>query len=132
MSESSDRISNLIDGRLGTFWGTGGPQRPGNWIQILFPESLVVARVELSLGDRPLRNARELRLEGRTEDAWIEIPYVMGRAGVQGQVVDENGPSQLLVFEPTLLEGLRLFQTGHRTRPWSIAELRVDTPSSRP
>jgi len=124
-SESPERLANLIDDRLGTFWGTGGPQRPGNWIQILFPEPISVARVELSLGSRPLRFARELRLEGRTEDAWIEIPYVMGRAGVQGQVVDENGPSQILVFEPMVLYGVRLFQIGRRTRPWSIAELRV-------
>jgi hypothetical protein len=93
---------------------------------------MVVAKVELSLGSRPLRSARELRLEGRTEDAWIEIPYVMGRAGVQGQVLDESGASQVLVFDPTLLRGVRLFQTGRRTRPWSIAELRLETVQSAP
>ncbi|MGH9459723.1 MAG: glycosyltransferase family 39 protein [Vicinamibacteria bacterium] len=124
-SESSERLPNLIDGRLTTYWGTGGAQRPGNWIQIQLSEPIVVARVELSLGRRPLRGARELRLEGRTEDAWIEIPYVMGRAGVQGQFLDENGASQVLLFEPTLLRGVRLFQTGRRTRSWSIAELRL-------
>lgn len=131
-SESSERLPNLIDGRLTSYWGTGGPQRPGNWIQIQLPEPMVVAKVELSLGSRPLRSARELRLEGRTEDAWIEIPYVMGRAGVQGQVLDESGASQVLVFDPTLLRGVRLFQTGRRTRPWSIAELRLETVQSAP
>ena len=116
-SESPERLSNLIDGRLSTFWGTGGPQRPGNWIQIQMPEPMVVARVELSLGRRPFRSARRLRLEGRTEDAWIEIPYVMGRAGVRGQFLDENGASHVLIMEPTLLRGVRFFQTGRRNRP---------------
>jgi hypothetical protein len=130
-SESSERLPNLIDGRLTTYWGTGEAQRPGNWIQIQLPEPIVVARMELSLGRRPLRGARELRLEGRTEDAWIEIPYVMGRAGVQGQFLDENGASQVLVFEPRLLRGVRLFQTGRRTRSWSIAELHLHQSLSR-
>jgi hypothetical protein len=130
-SESAERLPNLIDGRLTTYWGTGEAQRPGNWIQIQLPEPIVVARLELSLGRRPLRGARELRLEGRSEDAWTEIPYVMGRAGVQGQFLDENGASQVLLFEPRLLRGVRLFQTGRRTRSWSIAELRVDQPLSR-
>ncbi len=126
-SEALERIPNLIDGRLASYWETEGGQRPGNWIQVRFPTPMVLGRIELSSGNRPLRSARRLRLEGLTEDeVWREIPYVMGRPGLQRQVVDDEGPSQLLLTEPTTVRGLRVFQTGQRTKPWSIAELRVD------
>ena len=126
-SEARERIPNLIDGRLSSYWETESGQGPGNWIQVRFPKPVVVGRIELSSGSRPLRHARRLRLEGRTEDGnWREIPYVMGRPGLRRQVLDERGPSQILIMEPTTVRGLRLFQTGRRTKPWSIAELRVD------
>ena len=126
-SEARERIPNLIDGRLSSYWETESGQRPGNWIQVRFPKPVVVGRIELSSGSRPLRSARRLRLEGRTEERnWREIPYVMGRPGLRRQVLDERGPSQVLIMEPTMVRGLRLFQTGRRTKPWSIAELRVD------
>ena len=126
-SEGRERIPKLIDGRLSSYWETESDQRPGNWIQVRFPTPMTVGRIELSSGDRPLRSARRLRLEGLTEDkVWREIPYVMGRPGLKRQVLDDEGPSQVLVLEPTVVRGLRLFQTGRRTKPWSIAELRVD------
>jgi len=131
-SESVEKLPNLIDGRLSTYWGTAGPQRPGNWIQVQLPKPFVLARVELSLGGRPLRNARRLRLEGRTDKAWIEIPYVMGRPGVREQFLGEGGATQVLLIPPTPLRGVRLFQTGRRVRPWSIAELRLDTLRAAP
>ena len=126
-SEAREGIPNLIDGRLSSYWETESGQRPGNWIQVRFPKPAVVGRIELSSGSHPLRNARRLRLEGRTEEGnWKEIPYVMGRPGLRRQVLDERGPSQVLIMEPTTVRGLRLFQIGRRTKPWSIAELRVD------
>ena len=126
-SGGRERIPKLVDDRLASHWETEGDQRPGNWIQVRFPTPVTAGRIELSSGDRPLRSARRLRLEGLTdEEVWKEITFVMGRPGLKRQVLDEAGPSQVLVFEPTVVRGLRLFQTGRRTKPWSIAEFRVD------
>jgi hypothetical protein len=125
-SEATKKLPKLVDGRLSTYWETTGPQQPGDWIQVDLPFATVLGRVELRLGDRPLRNARRLRLMGLMDDEWKEIPYLMGRPGVRKQFLENEGASQLLIMEPALLRGVRLVQTGRRTKPWSIAELRFD------
>jgi hypothetical protein len=127
VSENQDRLPHLIDGRLATAWRTAGPQRPGSWVQVNFPAPVIVGRIELLLGNRPLRYAKNLHLRiAREESEWKRIGYVHGRPDVRRQVPGGEGSSEVLIFQPVRLQRFRIVQMGERFRPWAIAELRVD------
>ena len=127
VSENQERLPNLIDGRLATAWRTAGPQRRGSWVQVDFPEPVIVGRIELFLGARPLRYAKNLHLRiAQEEGEWKRIGYLHGRPDVRRQVPGGEGPSEVLIFQPVRLKRFRIVQMGERFRPWAIAELRVD------
>jgi hypothetical protein len=136
-SENGESVENLVDGLAATYWETEGSQGPGDWIQVDLPEPVLVGRVELSLGDRPLRYPRRLRLEGPVRDdqgheAWRKIPHVPGRPGIRRQFTGNGGASQVLLLSPTPVRSLRVVQTGERTKPWAVAEIRLDALKRSP
>jgi hypothetical protein len=92
-----------------------------------FPAPVIVGRIELLLGNRPLRYAKNLHLRiAQEEGEWTRIGYVHGRPDVRRQVPGGEGSSEVLIFQPVRLQRLRIVQMGERFRPWAIAELRVD------
>jgi len=127
VSENPQAVEKLIDGRTDTCWETLGPQRPGNWVQVDFPQVYTLGRVELLLGDRPLRFASRLELLiTRDGSHWNRVRYLRGRPATRRQVFAKEGPSQSLILEPVPATGVRIGQLGYREKPWSIAELRLD------
>jgi Dolichyl-phosphate-mannose-protein mannosyltransferase/F5/8 type C domain len=121
-SESTEAASALVDGDPSTAWRTEAAQRPGTWIEIRLPSASVVARIETRLAGRR-QFARNLHLYV-TEDGhqWRRIAVMQGRPPVDEQVGEA---SQLLLFEPIRVCGLRLVQVGERERPWAVAELSI-------
>ena len=127
VSENPQAVEKLIDGRTDTYWETLGPQRPGSWVQVDFPQVYTLGRVELLLGDRPLRFARRLELlVTRDGSQWSRVRFLRGRPATRRQVFAQEGPSQSLILEPVPVTGIRIGQIGHREKPWSIAELRLE------
>jgi hypothetical protein len=130
-SENPELLPLLHDGDEATAWATAGPQTPGSWIEVAFPSPVVVGRVELGLGARPLRFGENLHVlvrEGARSE-WRRAKALAGRPPVAQQV--GGRPSQILLLEPARVAALRVVQRGRRARPWAIAELGVDVLPAR-
>jgi hypothetical protein len=123
----------LADGRLETAWVAAGPQRPGEWIQVELPAPVLLTRVDLLLGPRPLRYGRNLHLL-LSEDgsSWTRVRVAAGRPPVESQTLRGEGPSQVLWVEPRRVRAIRIEQAGTAERRWGIAELRLYARPARP
>jgi hypothetical protein len=130
-SRNAEALAALVDGNQGTAWDTGGPQQPGDFLEVRWPTPVRLGRVELVLGRRSADRAGALQLlaspDGR---AWTAVPFVAGRAAVADQV--SRPASQVLLLEPLEVRGLRLVLTGARRRAWAVAELRAWGPAESP
>jgi hypothetical protein len=116
----------LADGRLDTAWVADGPQSPGQWVEVELPAPVLLARVDLLLGAKPLRYGRNLHLfvseDGTT---WARVRVAAGRPAVEAQSLRGEGASQPLWIEPVRARAVRIVQEGSSDRRWAIAELRL-------
>jgi hypothetical protein len=55
----------------------------------------------------------------------VRVTALPGRPPVAEQVASDEGPEQVLVFEPCRVRALRIEQVARRERPWGVAELRL-------
>ena len=126
-SENAPDLNLLRDGRTDTEWATTGPQTPGAWVQIDLAAPAFLGRVELELGPRRNRFGRALRVMLSDDGAtWQAVPVAQGRAPVDAQPETGKGPSQVLIFAPTCVRGLRIVQEGRADRRWAIAEMYLE------
>jgi len=125
-SENASLLEQLRDGRRETAWSSAGPQHPGNLLEVLLPEPVTLARVDLDPGPRPVGAGRQFELavsaDGRT---WRAAQFLNGRADVWEQTGPEPSAQVLLLSPPAPARGLRIAQTGTGSRRWVVAELRL-------
>ena len=116
-----------IDGRMDTRWSTPGPQRDDDWLQVVLERPDRLGRVELLLGDRPVRYGRQIEVwVTRDGAAWRAVGSANARAPVEDQPdASRGGASQRLVFKPVWARGIRLKLASDAERAWSIAEIRL-------
>lgn len=130
-SENGEDLELMRDGRKDTEWGTTGPQKPGAWVQVDLVAPALLGRIELELGPRRSRFGRALRVmvsdDGRV---WRSVPVAQGRGPVEEQQEGTKGPSQVLIWAPACVRGLRIVQEGQAERRWGIAEMRLEAVDS--
>lgn len=126
-SHGGERLACLSDGRTDCVWGPGGPQAPGQWLQVDFAEPVPLARVELVLGPDRRRYAGDLRLWASADGrAWQRLPDAAARGPVEEQSGSARPVSQLLIVPPDGLRGVRLEIGSPGRQPWEVAELRLE------
>jgi hypothetical protein len=125
-SQNVEALPALHDGRLDTRWEAPARPEGGEWIRVDLDTVETLGRIELSLGGRPDGAGHGLQL-GLSADGlhWTRLQPLSGRPG-DHQV---GSPSQVLLFPPTRARIVRIIQTGRGTRPWAVAELRLDAVS---
>jgi hypothetical protein len=129
-SSRAEDLPFLADGRLDTAWVGDGPQKPGEWVEVELPAPVLLTRVELLLGPRPLRYGRNLHLFVSDDgSSWIRVRVASGRPAVEEQSLAGEGASQVLWIEPRQVRRVRLVQAARAERRWGIAELRLYEPS---
>lgn len=130
-SENPTLLDQLHDGRRDTAWSTAGPQRPGNFLEVLLPEALTLGRIELDPGVRPTGAGRRFEL-AVSEDglSWRAAAFLQGRAEVWEQPGLGPATQVLLLNPPVLAQGLRIVQAGAGVRRWTVAELRLDAEAA--
>lgn len=111
----------LHDGRFATLWTSRRPMVGSEWIEFRFAEPHRLCRVEL---DMPLaaedhEGELEVRLDGRPTRS------ASARASREDQVEFGRPRGQALVFEPEIVQVLRVEQRGVRSDPWVVSETRV-------
>jgi hypothetical protein len=125
-SERSDLLPALHDGSHVSAWRTTREQEPGEWVQVEFPEPVLVGRVELWPGGDRSEAGEELQLlAALAPGAKLSIVNPLpGRPPIEQQRPGE--PSQCAAG-PVKLKTPRITQNGRKPRPpWAIAELRID------
>jgi hypothetical protein len=132
-SESPTLLEQLHDGRRETAWSTTGPQHPGSFLEVLLPEPVTLARVDLDPGPRPVGAGRQFELT-ITEDGhgWRAVPFLKGRADVWEQTGPGPSAQVLLLIPPVSARGLRITQTGTGSRRWVVAELTLSSVAQAP
>lgn len=119
-SQAEEALEAVRDGRLDTRWEVRARR---DWLQAVLPESVLLARVELLLGNRPDTAGRGLRFFVSVDgSSWTPVAALPGRPRPADQI---GAPSQVFLFEPVRARGLRIVQAGGGKRPWGIAELRL-------
>jgi Dolichyl-phosphate-mannose-protein mannosyltransferase len=117
-----DWAKNLVDGELGTRWGSGAPQSPGMEIKILFDDVVKISGIDLDYGLFP--QDRPLRLQVLATKNEGEKCMIYDSADDAVDLFDER---ELKIKFPELeLSGLSFRQSGkHPILDWSIAELKL-------
>lgn len=126
--ENQEALALAVDGRRNTGWSTLTPQRPGHFVEVRLPEPRLLARIDLDLGNRPLRRGLDI-------DVWVLPPAgaewqparVAGaRAADLRRFPPTNPPGEELLFvEPAMARAVRLTQGAHGERRWGFAELKL-------
>ena len=134
LTASSGDAAAAADGRLDTRWGTGVPQRAGQWLRLDLPAPLVLAGLDLELGRFRSDYPRGLRVElGDAQGGWSVPAATVLRPGPLawlGTHLARLGVDRVVVtFPPARVRAVRLVQTGQDgVFDWSVAELRLRTP----
>jgi Dolichyl-phosphate-mannose-protein mannosyltransferase len=121
----------LVDHDLVTEWASEVDQ--AEQLELDLPEPACLGRVELLLGRHPQRFARALALSV-TQDgvSWTHMHAADGRGPVREQIAHRDpAPSQVLVFEPVQLRGLRIEGSPRRGHRWGAAEVRLGAGESK-
>jgi hypothetical protein len=130
-SANPDQLPALVDDRTETSWQTAESQRPGDFVEVDLPAPVLLGRVELVLGFRPLqqalRYARGLDLLVSTDGAsWQRVRTVDGRPPVEEQLQAGREPSQVMILiQPLAVRAVRVVQTARDERRWGFATLRL-------
>jgi hypothetical protein len=127
VSENQAFAEALRDDDWRTVWSAAAPQRPGQWIELEWPQPVPVARVELLTGTARGRHADDLRLwVRRTGEDWRRTLDLSARAPVDRQPTLGRPTSQLLLVPALPITGLRLAIGSQGHAAWEVAELRLD------
>lgn len=124
----------LVDGDLGTRWGSGGPQQDGMVIELSLEKSIPIVGIELDYGFWKQDVARDLTIEGLVSSGpgagrWCVLFDTRGNEGLK--YVLENERVWSLHMRPLRVSALRFVQHGwDRIFDWSMAELTVFGPDS--
>ncbi|MCU1384268.1 MAG: hypothetical protein JWL71_2965 [Acidobacteria bacterium] len=129
VSESADRIANLVDGDRDTRWigGIGG-QDGSSWLRIALPRPVDVARVDLQIAERSLTDyPRVLRIDaedaaGRLQTLYDASPYPELGAAI---VRDARYPTLEIALPHNTAAALWIRQIASSRASWSIHELRL-------
>lgn len=123
-SETPDHLSRIHDGDPGTAWRTKEAQAPGEWIQIDLPRPRLLGRIEISPPADADESADEIQLFASEGAPKLEhAPFLPGRPALSRQ---RGAPSQVLLLPEVRAITLRLVQVGRKTKPWGVAELRLE------
>ena len=114
-SGNSWDISNAIDGKLESRWSTGDGQKPGNYFQIDFGESLSFDRIEMAVGPFGDDYPKGYAVYATNDTAILGSPIASG-AGAAITRIDV--PVQNARY-------VRIVSTDSDWRYWSIGEINV-------
>jgi len=130
-SSGTESLSLATDGSLETHWKTDERGGEEEWVEVELQEAATVSRIELSLGRRPNRVGRRMRVL-LSEDArqWSDARAAQGRPEPDAQIGAEDGKaSQLLLFQPTRAKRIRVSAWSPPRQRWGFAEIRIDAPA---
>lgn len=118
----SEWRERIVDGDLGSRWGSGEPQASTMQLTVNFPKPELVSRFVLSMGFWPHDFPRHLVVEGQSAEdgSWCDLTDLK-----------PDGPEEEFAysFRPIKLRTLRLRQVGSDPLfDWSIAELKLYGP----
>jgi hypothetical protein len=117
---SPQDVDLVRDGDPETAWIA--PPAVDAWIEVRLPAPSRLGRVELALGHRTDADAERLELWlGDEGSRWKRVGFLSGRPPARQQVGAR--PSDVLVFEPTLADRLRLVRAAPARCAWAIGEL---------
>ena len=131
VSDAGESVRALWDGDLTTAWVTSG-SHGDEWIEIAFPEPVVVSSVELRVPGRGRLYGRNLHVsvadgEGPFRRIGVVAADPPPRPGEPPYM-----PRQVLLFDPVAARRLRIEQVAQAGKPWGVAELKLWTPFDRP
>jgi hypothetical protein len=129
-SSGAASLPLATDGSLETHWKTDERGGGEEWLEIELPEAATVSRIELSLGRRPTRAGRRVRVllseDGRQ---WTDARAAQGRPEPAAQIgAEDEKASQLLLFQPTRAKRIRVSAWSPPRQRWGFAEIRIDAP----
>lgn len=131
-SQRPKNVRNLVDGDVGTRWGSGEPQRPGMEILVHFNEPVEISGLDLDLGYWPHDFPRGLVVE-LLDDAGQWCRLLETGADQAIDYVLEGERRWELNFVPQTAQALRLTQIGWDLQmDWSLAEITVFQPLAQP
>ena len=122
----NDLVGQIIDGDLGSRWGSGVPQSPGMVIEIDLDSKTEISGMTIDLGLWLSDAPKGLIVEGQNEEGdYCTI------VDIQRAQDYELGRAWDFYFKPKRFRKLRLIQSGsHPILDWSIAELSLYGVSS--
>jgi 4-amino-4-deoxy-L-arabinose transferase-like glycosyltransferase len=129
-SENQAEAARAGDGDLVTLWRTEDPQRPGDWLAVALPQEVMLARVEVALGEHGRFAGREIVLSVSSDgQAWSLLPARPARPPVPAQHPQAGPPTQVLVVSPPVpARWVRLGLRRSGAHRWGVAELRLFAP----
>ena len=122
----------LIDGDLGTRWGSGEPQVGGMTVSVVFTKPTAIVGFQIDYGFWPQDMARDLTVEAvirneNGEQSHCVLADTRGDLGLK-HVID-GMETWRFVFPPVEVVELRLIQQGYDSVfDWSMAELSLFGP----
>ena len=123
-SETPEHLPRIHDGDASTVWETTEAQAPGEWVQIDLPHPRLLGRIEIVPPADADEMADEIQLFASEGAPKLErAPFLPGRPALSQQRGD---PSQVLLLPEVRAMTVRLVQVGRKTKPWGIAELRLE------
>jgi hypothetical protein len=125
-SENAADVRAVLGDRPHRSWFTARPQRPGQWFEVELASPVMLAKVELALGEHPARYPRRFWLLGTLDgQGWRRIQTLSVTPSFEEQMRRGSEVREILIFEPTLLRAIRLVQVGNADRRWGITRLRL-------
>lgn len=121
-SSRPDWAPKILDGDLGSRWGSGSPQRPGMTINLQFPKPVRLSEVELLYGFFKTDAPRDLAVVG--VDSKGESCQLFDSAGAR--LWEDLGYRWPIYFRPAELSELKLVQLGSDpVFDWSLSEMKL-------
>lgn len=130
VSSRPEWVPAMIDGDAGTRWGSGAPQSPGMFVEVRFPQPVLLSGIELENGFLVHDEPRILFAEAElTDGSWCELFSTEGTKLSFDLATGEFGAvarDQQFAFRPRAVRSVRLIQRGaHPVFDWSVSELKL-------
>lgn len=123
---------NAIDSDPRTAWRTQTPQRPGDFLEVEFPETQTIAAVALDFAYPYSEFPRDLQLRTRIDSKWERVHYEDGGAArwatVQALLERPREARIVLRMEPRSARAIRLSlgaESDAAWPAWAIPEVRA-------
>lgn len=126
-ASGANLAGNALDGDVGTRWGTGSPQSPGQSFEIELSKPQEIVGVRYFYG--AWFNDRAVELKVEVEDsAGVRTVVLSQRESPGAMHISARDPYFTLRFAPVLAHKMILTQLGrHAVLDWSIAEIQIMT-----